>query len=112
MVMYYAPHILERKCESTRPDRDEFGRVIEPSASERWHRLCECRCDHSGDKEIKTEDGTWVRPSRKIVCGENPHVRVNDTVRCVDADSGSVIAFGKVLDTRTTNYLGYAEIYL
>lgn len=109
--MYYKPHFLQKLM--LEPDlKDEFGRPVQIDSAESWVDVCECRCDHSGDKEVRLDDGTLARPEYRVICNcKSPQVRVGDHVRCVNAD-GSVRGEGNVVKMKTLNYLDYAEVYL
>lgn len=109
--MYYAPHILQKRTEA-QESMDEFGRPVVNDSVEAWADVCPCRCDHNGDKEIKMPDGTVVRPNYHVVlAGNEVNLTVGDYVRCLKPD-GSVRGEGRVLNTKTLNYLPYAEIYM
>lgn len=114
--MYSAFHILQKQVI---PEMltDIYGRVIPPGnvtedGEVYWETVCKCRCDEDGVKEEKLADGTIVVPDYRVICdGNSPDVAVGDYVRCCRSD-GSVRGQGKVLKTKTLNYLQYAEICL
>lgn len=109
--MHYAPHTLQKRTPPAETT-DEYGRPVVADGSEEWTDVCRCRCDHSDDKEFRLDDGTVVRPEYRIVTdGNAPGVSVGDIVRCVRAD-GTVRGEGRVVNTKTLNYLPYAEIYV
>ncbi len=94
-------------------ESDEFGRPVISTDSPTWQDVCRCRCDHSGDREIKDPDGNIARPEYHIILeGANPDIAVGDIARCIAVKDGATNAEGRVIRIQKLNRLPYAEIYI
>lgn len=109
--MYYAPHKLQKRVD-TAPTNDQYGRPITETAEDSWVDVCACRCDHNGDKEVKLDDGTVIRPEYSVVCdGNTLDIKAGDYARCLRSD-GTIRGEGNVVKPKTLNYLPYGQLYL
>lgn len=109
--MHYTPHILQKRT-TLNESYDEFGRPIPDDNIDEWVDVCQCRCDHNGDKQVKMPDGTVIMPEYRVILpGYTEMIKTGDYVRCVKED-GSVRGEGFVVKSRTLNYLPYAEIFV
>ena len=107
MVMYYAPHILERRV-SLGDARDEFGRLVKGGYS--WEYVCKCRCDENTDQVFETENGKTYRPKHHVVCEGRIEIKSGDYVRCMDGEE--IRGEGEVFNKKRLNYLEYSEIWM
>lgn len=109
--MRYAPHMLQR-LHAAPLGFDAHGHPLAQDPGE-WRDVCRCRRDHAGDNEVSDADGRLFRPRWTVVCeGNAPAVFPGDQARVVDPATGSVLAQGRVRDTRKLNLLPYSTIYL
>lgn len=105
--MYYAPHTLQRRIEQK--IRDAHNRVV--SVDPVWEDVCMCRCDDSGDREFRNENGELYRPKYHIVLdGKHREVKAGDYVRCLDGID--VRGEGVVVNVKVLNYLNYSEAWV
>lgn len=107
--MLYAPHILQVKV-ITPPDKDEYNQSIPGTGGESWQDVCPCRCDDNATQEFTSDNGQVYRPDYHVVCGQPVPVKAGDCVRCMDGDA--VRGQGEVYRVKSTNYLGYSELWM
>ena len=107
--MYYAPHLLQHRV-ITGPDKDEWGRPVPGTGGETWADVCRCRCDDNTTQKFTSENGTVYRPKYHVVCERITGLEPGDYVRCMNGDD--VRGEGEVYILKSTNYLGYSELWL
>lgn len=106
--MLYAPHTLYRKAEKS-VKLDKYGKPV-PSAEGEWVEVGVCRCDDDTTQELTSENGQAYKSRYHVVYDKNKSIAAGDEIRCVDAD-GSIRGEGKVGMVKSTNYLGYSELW-
>lgn len=108
-MMYFAPHILERKI--TKPfDLDEDGNPIPGTGGEGWERIASCKCYDYNVNRTFTVNGRPFEYKYRIVI-ERTDVKEGDYVRATYPD-GSIRGEGTVVKTMRTDYLNYSQLWL
>lgn len=106
--MLYAPHTLYKK--RTCPiEMDAFGKPI-PSPEYEWVKVCECRCDDDNTQELVSQNGQTYHSRYHVVYDRTDAIIEGDEIKCVFRD-GKVRGQGIVGMVRSTNYLGYSELW-
>lgn len=109
MVMYYAPHILQKKVSPVLVN-DEFGRPVKVGMDEEWEFVAWCRCDMQNQTEVKSDNGEFFKPDFHIVCEGRGLVKAGDVVRVL---FGRVVKCqGQARSVKETNYLNYTEVWV
>lgn len=106
--MLYAPHTLYKKRECP-IEVDEFGKPI-PSPGYEWVKVGVCRCDDDSTQELVSANGQTYKSRYHVVYDRSDAVAEGDEVKCVEA-SGRVRGQGVVGMVKSTNYLGYSELW-
>lgn len=105
--MIYAPHILYKK-QVDAIKADTYGKPFAPS--EKWVEIGRCRCDDDTTQELRSDNGQLYKSRFHVVYDRNHNVAEGDEIKCVNAD-GSVRGQGVVGMVKSTNYLGYSELW-
>lgn len=105
--MLYSPHTLYKKQVGV-IQTDALGKPVAPS--EEWVKIGGCRCDDDSTQELVSENGKVYRSRYHIVYDRNYQIIEGDEIQCLDAD-GSIRGQGIVGRVRSTNYLGYSELW-
>ena len=105
--MIYAPHTLYVKRRG-QIRVDALGKPVAPS--EEWVMVGACRCDDDTTQELVSDNGKTYRSRYHVVYDKSDSVREGDEVRCTDA-GGMLRGSGVVGMVKTTNYLGYSELW-
>lgn len=106
--MLYAPHTLYKKQECS-PALDEFGKPVLVCDAE-WVEIGVCRCDDDTTQELKSDNGQTYMSRYHVVYDRSDAVVEGDEIRCLNSD-GSVRGQGVVGMVKSTNYLGYSELW-
>lgn len=88
---------------------DEFGKPV-PTKADVWEKVGECRCDDNTTQELRSENGQVYMSRYHVVYDRTSAVKEGDEVMCINAD-GSVRGGGTVGMVKSTNYLGYSELW-
>lgn len=105
--MIYAPHTLYKKQVGT-IQTDAHGKPSAPS--EQWVAVGACRCDDDTTMELVSDNGSVYKSRYHIVYDRSDAITEGDEVRCLNAD-GSVRGQGVVGMVKSTNYLGYSQLW-
>ena len=106
--MLYAPHILYKKQES-KITLDSLGKPI-LSGREEWVNIGVCRCDDNTTQELRSDNGQTYMSRYHVVYDKSNAVKEGDEIRCLDLD-GNVRGEGIVGMVKSSNYLGYSELW-
>lgn len=106
--MLYAPHTLYKKSKSD-VTYDALGKPI-VAKSEDWVMVGECRCDDDTTQELRSDNGQVYWSRYHVVYDKSDAVVEGDEIQCTNAD-GSVRGGGIVGRVKSTNYLGYSELW-
>mgnify|MGYP006969163478 CR=1 FL=1 len=106
--MMYAPHTLYVKREHP-IEMDSFGKPVKPSEAE-WVKVGVCRCDDDSTQELVSPNGQTYLSRYHVVYDRTDAISEGDEIRCVQSD-GKVRGQGVVGRARSTNYLGYSELW-
>ena len=103
--MFYAPHDLYKIEEFVQ--RDAYGSILGVETREVF--VCKCRCDDSGEVEMKTDNGRAFIPKYHIVC---PRVGIKAGDNVVAYHDGKIRGKGEVKKTARTNFYDYEELWV
>ena len=106
--MLYAPHILYKRQEP-HLELDSLGKPI-PYAEAEWVRGGMCRCDDDTTQELRSDNGQTYWSRYHVVYDKSDYIVAGDEIRCVDS-AGGVRGQGVVGMVKSTNYLGYSELW-
>lgn len=106
--MLYAPHILYKKV-SKSIEVDERGKPV-VSVGDEWENIGVCRCDDDTTQELTSDNGQTYRSRYHVVYNKSTAIVAGDEIVCLDLD-GEVRGRGKVGMVKSTNYLGYSELW-
>lgn len=106
--MMYAPHTLYKK-QSSSMQMDEYGKPL-PTVADAWVKVGVCRCDDNTTQELRSDNGQVYMSRYHVVYDKTNAIMEGDEVKCINAD-GSVRGGGVVGMVKSTNYLGYSELW-
>ena len=105
--MMYAPHKLYKKV-SGEISMDALGKPI--PASEKWVLVGVCRCDDNTTQELRSDNGQTYMSRYHVVYDRTNAIVEGDEIKCTSAE-GDVRGSGIVGMVKSTNYLGYSELW-
>ena len=106
--MMYAPHILYKKKEA-KLKLDGQGKPV-PQSGVEWVNVGVCRCDDNTTQELRSDNGQAYWSRYHVVYPKSNAIKEGDEIRCLDLD-GNVRGQGIVGMVKSTNYLGYSELW-
>lgn len=106
--MLYAPHILYKKVKSG-ITLDKLGKPVAPKEEE-WVKIGVCRCDDNTTQELRSDNGQAYWSRYHVVYDKSNAIVEGDEIRCTDG-AGNVRGSGVVGMVKSTNYLGYSELW-
>lgn len=106
--MMYAPHILYRRRKGSLK-LDSLGKPV-LSDDEGWENVGVCRCDDNTTQELRSGNGQAYWSRYHVVYPKSSAIKEGDEIRCLDLD-GNVRGQGTVGMVKSTNYLGYSELW-
>lgn len=106
--MLYAPHTLYKK-QTSEIKLDKLGKPVAPKREE-WVKIGVCRCDDDTTQELRSDNGQVYWSRYHVVYDKSDAVVEGDEIQCTNAD-GSVRGSGIVGRVKSTNYLGYSELW-
>ena len=90
-------------------EMDEYGKPL-PTVATAWVKVCPCRCDDNTTQELRSDNGHVYMSRYHVVYDKTNAIVEGDEVMCINAD-GSIRAQGVVGMVKSTNYLGYSELW-
>ena len=105
--MIYAPHTLYKKLVG-QIKNDSYGKPFSPT--EKWVEIGRCRCDDNTTQELRSSNGQLYKSRYHVVYDKSHEVAEGDEIKCINAD-GTIRAQGVVGMIKSTNYLGYSELW-